>query len=511
MITYLRAVVIGLNALSGNSAATLEIGNLTAAQAAAHEVIVAAALAFAERLDHAEYERGDDGWNHFEQGADAPRLELIAAAVAVPDCAATCDPVELVRPDLGRRIASVDEIFPNPPAGLNTFSGFHGGQRREYVALTARQLRAGLLRLHSSCRGGASVFPVGKAEGKQRVVWNGTRVSNAAVRPPPPLDLADPAAFGLLDLAAGAKLRVTKRDCRTWFDQLAVSPAIGAFFGQPSVTRTELIGAGLSEGDLARMGAVEGCATLVPCSCVWQMGFSWSSCVAQGTLMAVCAEAGLADSCVLACDAPLPDSMNIAFAVATDDLMVFSDSGPGRTLKAATAVEEVMLKRGILKNPDKDVDDVFDATCIGIDLVDGSAWCPPPARMWKLLDAVVDLATARRCSPGGVAAYLGTTQWFDLLRRLQLCVFSEVYSFSSGAKAKDWAVVDAPNLVISELLLDMVLYLFGKVDMHLPFLPVIAATDASTEFGHGGAVADATVSEVRAIARMACKSGGHVR
>ena len=134
--------------------------------------------------------------------------------------------------------------------------------------------------------------------------------------------------------------------------------------------------------------------------------------------MAVCAEAGLADSCVLACDAPLPDSMNIAFAVATDDLMVFSDSGPGQTLKAATAVEDVMLKRGILKNPDKDVDDVFDATCIGIDLVDGSAWCPPPARIWKLLGAVVDLAASRRCSPSGVAAYLGTTQWFDLLRRL---------------------------------------------------------------------------------------------
>ena len=166
MITYLLAVVTGLNALYGISVRTLEIGNLTAAQAAAHEVIIAAALAFAERLDHAEYERGDDGWNHFEQGADAPRLESIAAAVAVPDCAATCDPVELVHPDLARRIASVDEIFPNPPAGLNTFSGFHGEQRREYVALAAGQLRAGLLRLHSSCRGGASVFPVGKAEEK---------------------------------------------------------------------------------------------------------------------------------------------------------------------------------------------------------------------------------------------------------------------------------------------------------------------------------------------------------
>ena len=47
--------------------------------------------------------------------------------------------------------------------------------------------------------------------------------------------------------------------------------------------------------------------------------------------------------------------------------------------------------------------------------------------------------------------------------------------------------------------------------MTLPFLPIVAATDASTVFGHGGVVADATVSKVSDIARLACKSGGHVR
>ena len=41
------------------------------------------------------------------------------------------------------------------------FSNFHSDERDEYVALTVRQLRAGLLRLATSCRGGASVFAVG--------------------------------------------------------------------------------------------------------------------------------------------------------------------------------------------------------------------------------------------------------------------------------------------------------------------------------------------------------------
>ena len=99
-----------------------------------------------------------------------PRLDLIASAVAVPDCAGTCDPLLVIPGQLGSDIADAGAIFPNPPLGLDQFPSFYSGERVEYVALTVRQLRAGLLRLAASCRGGASVFPVGKAEGKQRVV-----------------------------------------------------------------------------------------------------------------------------------------------------------------------------------------------------------------------------------------------------------------------------------------------------------------------------------------------------
>ena len=108
----------------------------------------------------------------FEDKGAAPRLDLIADAVAVPDCAATCDPATLIRGSLGASIRNVRTIFPNPPGGLGRFPGFHSGERKEYVALTVRQL---ILRLSTNCLGGASVFPVGKAGGKQRVVWNGTR------------------------------------------------------------------------------------------------------------------------------------------------------------------------------------------------------------------------------------------------------------------------------------------------------------------------------------------------
>ena len=242
----------------------------------------------------------------------------------------------------------------------------------------------------------------------------------AAARPPAPLQLADPAAFGMLDLEASATLRVTKRDCKTWFDQLSVHPDIGLYFGRPRVTRSELHGEGWTDPDILAMGGEPGQPSFVPCSNVWPTGFSWSSCVAQATLLSICAEAHLADEQVLACDCPLPDSLDMAFAVATDDLMIFSDRGPGATAAAARAVEQVMLRHNMEKKPDKDVNDALSTTCVGVDLLDGLFWSPPGARLWTLLDGLLDLVShGVRCdgddfqpigSRVAVAGFLGVAQ-----------------------------------------------------------------------------------------------------
>ena len=82
-------------------------------------------------------------------------------------------------------------------------------------------------------------------------------------------------------------------------------------------------------------------------------------------------DVGLCDRHVLACDSPLPSSLSLAFAVATDDVNTFSDAGAGVTDGASRGVEVVLLARGIVKNPDKDVDDALSTTCVGVDLVDG--------------------------------------------------------------------------------------------------------------------------------------------
>ena len=79
------------------------------------------------------------------------------------------------------------------------------------------------------------------------MVWHGTRVSEAATRPPKPRHLANPSVFSFLELQDHESLRVTKRDCRTWFDQLALPDDLSLFMGRPKVRRTELLAAGLSE------------------------------------------------------------------------------------------------------------------------------------------------------------------------------------------------------------------------------------------------------------------------
>ena len=82
-------------------------------------------------------------------------------------------------------------------------------------------------------------------------------------------------------------------------------------------------------------------------------------------------------------------------------------------------------------------------------------------------------------------------------------MFDYIYGFCSGAVARDWIKLSVALDVLGELALDMVFSLFGKVDMQWPFLPVIAATDASTEYGQGGVIAPASIDSARKIARMA--------
>ena len=230
--------------------------------------------------------------------------------------------------------------------------------------------------------------------------------------------------------------------------------------------------------------------------------------MAQETLLGSANDAGLTSDHVLAPDRDQVPSMAAAFSLATDDLMIFSDQGPGVTMKLAGRLEASMARHGAVKHAAKDINDAIDGVCIGVELVDGRSWWPPGARLWELLEAVVDLAAHPRASPAAVGAFMGVAQWFDLLRRLKLATFADVYHFVGNST--DWTVSDVPPVVLTELVVDTVLAAFASVDMGLPHLGFIGATDASTVFGHGATIAPMDEHRLNKIAQLAAKSGEHV-
>jgi hypothetical protein len=93
--------------------------------------------------------------------------------------------------------------------------------------------------------------------------------------------------------------------------------------------------------------------------------------------------------------------------------MIFSSAGPGFTTTAAARVDDEFLKAGIEKHPGKDENDSLSTLCVGVQLVNGTAWWPPAVKMWSLLLAATHLCSTRRGSSAGVLGFLGLLQWFD--------------------------------------------------------------------------------------------------
>ena len=404
-------------------------------------------------------------------------------------------------------------MFGNAPAGMSIFEGVLPTDKVEYIKLVAKQLRAKQLGLTLKAKGGGAVIAVGKPGGKrQRAVWHGRRVSSAAARPPKPPHLASPTAATYLECKPGGQLRCSKRDAKCWFDQLKLPGGLQRWMGRPAVSVLELCSIGemtLPEVQSCILpGEPQTASAYNPVSLTWPMGLAWSSYIAQEFLLDVCQAAGLDEPRVLSCEAPTPLSFDLVFVAATDDVMMFSDSGAGHTIQAARRLDAELFKRGALRNATKDVDDELSATCVGVALEDGTHLGVPPARCLAMLVTVLHLLHTQQASPRQVQQQLGVQQWFDLLRRCKLSVYDKVYDFIRDPKANGQKRI--PDKALFELSVGMLLGIFWRLDLRLPFLPLLSATDASTDFGFGGSVSRLPEALIRRLARVSEKQGSYV-
>lgn len=104
-----------------------------------------------------------------------------------------------------------------------------------------------------------------------------------------------------------------------------------------------------------------------------------------------------------------------------------------------------------------------------------------------------------------MAEFLGCVHWYDLLCRPKLSCYSEVYGFTRAEPQH--AENTVPASVLDELLTSVALSAWLSVPLHREFAPFVLATDASTDFGFGGCVADTSPEEARAISRQCTQTG----
>ena len=512
LLTFINVVIGALNWLYGAKRAALA-QRPTLAQKAVLANIVQRSVSTLSRLQGVR-----EGWERFvpdfvpgSKQLAALFQDLVADRVDNLETAALCDPLNHVPDKVRNSLNEPDGIFDKPSFALGFFDGFSRGDRDEYAKLVVRQLRSGKLGLSISCKGGGASFAVGKPGGDRlREVWHGKLVSEAACPPPKPRHLASPTALALLECSDGRPFRLSKRDATCWFDQLKLPVPLRAYMAKPPLSTEELKRAGMSvheqqqhmeEGQVWREGM------LFPLHHVWPMGFSWSSYIAQEEMLSVCQAAGIEESSLLACDSTTPPSFGLVAGVATDDVMFFSNAGPGVTSEAVRAFDKAMEKRGAVRNPRKDVDDELSGTCVGVDLVDGYFLDVPAQRYLSMVLTVLRLRETGVGSPKQIQQILGALQWFDLLVRPKLSVYSAIYQFTlSGSDA----VVQLPASVLAELVCSVCLGIFWRCDLRRPFLPLLGATDASLSFGFGGSVVHASETVVRTVARWAEKQGAFV-
>ena len=105
--------------------------------------------------------------------------------------------------------------------------------------------------------------------------------------------------------------------------------------------------------------------------------------------------------------------------------------------------------------------------------------------------------SAGSASPSAAHHWLGVVQWYSLLNGPLLSIFDAVYRFT--AKAPDTHVAPLSANVQCELLGAALLSTCWRASPTRRFLPMVGATDASSTFGTGAAIAPLAPATVREL------------
>eukprot|EP00928_Gymnodinium_smaydae_P061722 TRINITY_DN45745_c0_g1_i1.p1 TRINITY_DN45745_c0_g1~~TRINITY_DN45745_c0_g1_i1.p1 ORF type:complete len:1002 (+),score=67.19 TRINITY_DN45745_c0_g1_i1:59-3064(+) len=449
---------------------------------------------------------------------DAPcQTHITAEAFDLLEKSGGVDPSKHLPSNVRQRLCSDPGIFASASTGLRSYPGVRASDMVEYCKLVALQIKSEKVCLLSDVKGGGTIFAVGKkGSSKKREVWHGGRVSLAAERPLKPPHLACPSALVDLETAANAPFMMSKRDGRCLFDQLSCPTNLVPYFGRPPIYLRDLMktsGLTWTEVKAAYRGKAPLHSGLLvfPASLVWPMGFSWSSYIAQSTMIAVCRSAGLDESAMLAPDLPIPKRMDECFSLATDDVIHFATVRNTATSRMRR-LDRAFASNHVLRHPDKDINAVTSGTCLGLDLDDGIYLAPSASSLGNLLTCcmhIIGSDTYFCMQPKQLASIVGLVQWFCLLNRPLFSSLWAVYEFCK--RLPDYRAQVVPQEIKDELLLVVFLSPYFEADLTRTWQTDLLASDASPAYGFGLSAANVGAQAVRNLAVHAQRSACHVR
>ena len=346
----------------------------------------------------------------------------------------------------------------------------------------------------------------------------------------------NPTALLDLEAIAGERIRVSKRDAKCYFDQLALPATVRSWFGRPPVTVAALADyTDLTQDELRRyLPAGVGPSrdfTLWPTCTTWPMGFAWSSFIAQSKLLKCCESAGLGTSRMLADDLPTPSDMSCTFALATDDVMLFTSGEAANAHPWLARLDAEIDKAGIQAHASKAVTAVHDETVIGVDLCQGQYLSPHASKLALVMSGCSHFLKTRSASRIEVGALMGHLGWFALLARATFGCFHSIYAHSCsptgaerdlhfGERMRDGvtdSVMDAsvrrdvPKRAAAEIFTFIALTPLLEVDLTRDWQDHLVACDASDTVGFGASVAPCSRELTRQVGRAGKKRDVHVR
>ena len=174
LAALVHLAVVGLNFLHAgckfSEDALPSAGSGTSVQRAALDSIIEKCRRLEKRLaEHADLQAAGSSFEQalhsFKPDASAGYPQLVASLVDLPAQAASCDPAVHIDPKVAANIVDVGVLFPNGPPSSVSAARCTSASRTEYLALTARSLQCGRVKLLSKASSAASIFVVGKKRG----------------------------------------------------------------------------------------------------------------------------------------------------------------------------------------------------------------------------------------------------------------------------------------------------------------------------------------------------------